>query len=87
MSTLFNFNPVQCSQTFARWLQPMHCNCILHLHSLPTSCFQLQPPVCTAISSSHRALPSLSVQAALPVTAAPDHHLGVKLLLRHIMSS
>lgn len=66
MSTLFNFNPVQCSQSFAWWLQLMDCNCILHLHSLPMTCFQLQP---LSAISSHHVLPSHSMQATLPVTA------------------
>lgn len=68
-STLFNFNPVQCSQTFAQWLQSMDCNCILHLHSLPVTCFQLQPVytysyfiklLCAAISL-HASCPACSL--------------------------
>lgn len=88
MSTLLNFNPVQCSQTFARWLQPMDCNCILHLHSLPMTCFQLQPPNVYSyfIKSSCAAI---SLHASCPASHClqPDRHLGVKLFLRHIMPS
>lgn len=48
----------------------MDCNYIFLLHSLPITCFQLQPPKCTAISSSHRVLASLSMQAAQSLPAA-----------------
>lgn len=80
-STLFNFNPIQCSQTFAWWLQPVDCNCILHLHCLPVTCFQLQPLY--AYSYFFKSSCAISVHTSHPAR----HSLQPDLLLPHLTLS